>query len=407
MASVHNLSADLRHLLDAEEVPLVVQAKIAATGFKTLKLFALMAESRAEVKAFAKSALEIDGEAEVASRLKVTQVVGAWLAASDRLAKRTEMESQARAANLPKLLPKQDHRALRAAFSAKWFPLADRVAPSTHLVELLDEMLEEGEQRPVSLKEVTNIETAEGEEPIQAVVSKDNVIRVKKGRMELQPPASGEDLRRRLRTLGYAYCYLRLKHASTQWLQTCEPWIWDAYADYLLGEEVFELRAMDSDGRVVSTPGLDSVLAYDFQVRKLSARLVNDGSDLAGALRDGYRDVVIKERFFTTPVARMALAPARRPARSRSPVRQVAGAKSKAVAKKPAKGSSRGRHALSAGGHPKTPDGKPFFFAYNSLTSRCSATNYRFLHVCSKCFGKHPMSKCDGSGTAAASSAAK
>ena len=90
------------------------------------------------------------------------------------------------------------------------------------------------------------------------------------------------------------------------------------YCDYLLGEHVRGLEAKDQYDTTVAKPIWTLVLSYEFQIRKEMARLIGNGADLDAALRQAWKDPVLKERYFITPLAVSAVSSAPR-ARSRSP----------------------------------------------------------------------------------------
>eukprot|EP00435_Cladocopium_sp_Y103_P060309 s382_g22.t1 len=60
-------------------------------------------------------------------------------------------------------------------------------------------------------------------------------------------------------------------------------------------------RAKNSKGEVVSSPSLELVLSYEFQVRKQMVRLMNENHEMTEALDLAMRDTTVKERYFLTP----------------------------------------------------------------------------------------------------------
>ena len=82
------------------------------------------------------------------------------------------------------------------------------------------------------------------------------------------------------------------------------------------------LRAKDEEGAVVSSPSLELVLSYEFQIRKQMVKLMNEGEVMREALDQAMKDGVVKERFFLTPAAYSAItAMGGRKEKSRSPRR--------------------------------------------------------------------------------------
>ena len=59
--------------------------------------------------------------------------------------------------------------------------------------------------------------------------------------------------------------------------------MWSDHADFILGEKIYKLQINDDNGRVVATPSVAHILAYDDAVREDALRLVNSGVDIAQA----------------------------------------------------------------------------------------------------------------------------
>lgn len=87
-----------------------------------------------------------------------------------------------------------------------------------------------------------------------AVIDMAGVVRMKSGRTEIKEPGGLEEYRRRMRTLGLAYFYAHLKHPGRAYLRSAVPALWVEYTDYILGEHVRGLHAVDHSGSVVSRP---------------------------------------------------------------------------------------------------------------------------------------------------------
>ncbi len=161
------------------------------------------------------------------------------------------------------------------------------------------------------------------------------------------------------------------------------------------------LRAKDEEGSVISSPSLELVLSYEFQIRKQMVKLMNEGEVMREALDQAMKDGVVKERFFLTPAAYSALtAMGGRKEKSRSPRRD----KWTGSYRQPSSGSGGGK-GKSKGGkgkkgvgkalHSKTPDGREICYAWNNKDQRCRHKCGR-LHVCQVCFGQHPAHACKG-----------
>jgi len=109
------------------------------------------------VKEFCRTELGLDPAASADARLNVAKVMAVWMTATARIRARNEQDSTANTSNLPKVLPKSEHLALRAAFEASWYRLEEKATPSAHLMEVLEDMFEQNKFKAVSLKEVTSM----------------------------------------------------------------------------------------------------------------------------------------------------------------------------------------------------------------------------------------------------------
>ena len=142
----------------------------------------------------------------------------------------------------------------------------------------------------------------------------------------------------------------------------------------------------------------------------------------AECLPAAWNDPVVKERFFTTPLAYAASATGIHSQgdafaqaglgadseASASPTGKGKGRKRlklKQLVLKPEKGKGKGRgKAMRPRGRcqAQTPDGRPICFRYNDVDQKCSRQGCTFAHVCGICFQKHPLYACGGNAVAPA-----
>ena len=94
-----------------------------------------------------------------------------------------------------------------------------------------------------------------------ATIDSAGVVRVRRSKQEVREPTDAEGLRQRLRTWGFGFTYMKLKHVGRGWLQDAVPEAILDYADYLSGEQVRGLEACDDSGarrHLPSQLGVDS-----------------------------------------------------------------------------------------------------------------------------------------------------
>ena len=195
---------------------------------------------------------------------------------------------------------------LKNKFEAVHYAIDDILTPADSTLKLLFDQIEHGEWRPLLLVQFLSREDAETE-PLGAVIDKTGSVKIKKGYAETAEPKNAEELRTRMRIVAHAYIMAAMKYPQKAQLQVLGPHHFLVYADYLLGRQVAGLKAKDPDGNVVSMPPFTYVLAYDHQVRKEMAKLMNEGKDIVTALDTARKDVTIRERYFITPASMSAL----------------------------------------------------------------------------------------------------
>ena len=410
---IDQLEPDLHGLLQRKEVSAVTQAKLAYANCKSLSRFHSIADDRAQLRAFANNTLRLDNAIDV---MEIAALVDSWEAARVRMEVRHKAEAEASVSSLPISLPKVEVQDLIKKFETAHYKLEDKITPAASTLELIFDQVENGELKTMYLQQFLSREDAEVE-PVGAMLDKSGTVKIKKGYGETKEPASGEELRHRLKIVSHAFLMCQLKYPQRTIFQDLTPQDFLQYADYLLSEQVMGLKAEDEDGNKVSSPTLKLVLSYEHQIRKETIKQVNTGVKLQEALLKARKDVVIKERYFLTPVAMNAMTSGKRE-RSRSPKHDRDSSSYRS--NKPSWNSSRnkgqgkgkkGKEVL----HSTTPDGRQICFKWNSMKERCRYKCGR-VHVCQRCLSsEHPLHMCkvkkdkdtQGEGDASASTTSK
>ncbi|CAE8719608.1 unnamed protein product [Polarella glacialis] len=214
--------------------------------------------------------------------------------------------------------PEDEHLELRMKFAKMFYEIKDKVTPAKTLLEGFWENIEEGELRPMSLKELVSREDTEDDNMVAGFDLKTGYLKLSKNKKETAMPVDFKSLRLKLKLLGHLWIFSKLKFPNKDFLRNFSIRDFDDLADFLCGEEVAGLKAKDESGNTVATPSLELVLAYDFQIRKEMIRRINSGAEAGEALRLAKTDITIKERFFTTPCGLQALASGSSGSRGRS-----------------------------------------------------------------------------------------
>ena len=104
-----------------------------------------------------------------------------------------------------------------------------------------------------------------------------------------------------MQVVAHTYLLAQLKYPQREQLRGLQPQHFAKYLDVLLGDHVYGLKAKNKDGEVVASPDFELVLSYEYQIRRNVTKQMNEGTDMATALKQAMADTVIKERYFITP----------------------------------------------------------------------------------------------------------
>ena len=238
---------------------------------------------------------------------------------------------------------------------------------------------------------------------MQPVMSRDGVVKFKKGtKMGNQPPSNPEQLRRRLRVLSNAYTFVKLRQPAHSVLKTTGPEVWFEYCDFVLSPRIAGLEIKDDLGRVVSSPPWHLVCSFEHCLRRKMAHHMNaTGMDLRAALRSAMGDMDLRGESFTTPLAvSVRLQPNRQDAERRTPVAAPDKGRGKVkqnVTKRTAANQGKGKGKTKAANikfKVKGADGTMICYAFNNPGESCSGECGK-LHVCQICESTdHPHPRC-------------
>ena len=271
--------------------------------------------------------------------------------------------------------------------------MEDKVAPAASTLELICDQVENGEFKTMMLVQFLSREDAEID-PVGAIIDKSGSVKIKRGYGETQEPKTSEEARQRMKVLAHAYIMVGLKYPQRAVFQNLEPQDFAHYIDYLMGDQVMNLKSEDEKGSGVSAPTLKLVLSYEHQVRKEMVKKMNAGVRQKQALEEARKDVSIRERYLLTPMSINALS-SMQPAdthRSRSP--RASGAESSSWTRQKSKGKGKGKSGAKEELHKKTPDGREICYKWNSMKERCRFNCGR-VRCCMRCLStQHPLHMC-------------
>jgi hypothetical protein len=340
--------------------------------------------------------------------LQQTLLVACWEVAKDRFAARSKLTAEAESTGLPRVRLKGDVKSLKRAYVDVHGRLDDACVPAAAYLEKLLNGIEDAEFEAESLKEVL-AKSEEEEADLVPRFTPDGGIKMRTLKKVGKMPESTEEFRRKLEVMGHAWGIVALKHRNRAWLQTVHEKVFQQHANYVLGEHVAGLVSRNAAGAVIHSPPWALVLSYEQRIRaKAFQSMDEDDKDFALSFKEARSDIVVKERFFTTPLSQ-SLRPGHhngvdpsKPAidlrpnaasvgKTKSAIRREA-MKNKirdAGAKAKGKGADRlARSPKGVEGSSKTPDGQPICFARNSAAGCRNGAACRYVHCCSKCFSK-------------------
>ena len=271
------LDPDFGGLLDIKEVPPDVQVALAAARVRTVGRFAVLADDRGGIRDFCRRTLNIDPDA-AGGDVNIAAVVDAWEAARVRVETRNKVEAEATVSSMPKVVSRTEHAALRSKYEDTYQKMEDRVTPAPGTLENLFDQIKQGEWRFMHLTEFVSREDADVA-PVGAVIDHSTgTIKVKKGAVQNSRPSGPEELRVRLDLVANAILMCAFRYPNKAAFQRITPNIFSRYANHLLGEHVFGLRAKDEKGRSMAQPSFELLLSYEYQIRKAAIKKVNKGT---------------------------------------------------------------------------------------------------------------------------------
>ena len=156
--------ATLTHLLTEKNVEADVQQKLLGVGITTIRLFALMAEDRKELKDVLHEApfnLKLQGddttaEDKLRARVTIAMLTDAWMTAHTRVTERLKVDAEQRAAGVPLSLPQGEHVELKQIYEAKFERTALKDYPADALIERRFTEIDQGDLKAESLQDVAS-----------------------------------------------------------------------------------------------------------------------------------------------------------------------------------------------------------------------------------------------------------
>ena len=376
---IKTAATDLRFLLSHNDVSEEIQLELYRQKINTIQKFSSFFRSEDDLIQVLARNFNIDAAAGLDQRAQVAAVMVSWRESATKVKRQAEVAAEMDTRDWTKPIPSSDYIILRNSYQSVYGPLEDKVTPSKEYLEKKLQELEQGEFRAENLTEVVSRDEVDPDVMVPLLDSRGN-FSIKKGSSVVALPTGPEQLRKRLSVMQNALLMLKLKYTGREEIADVEKDCFERYKDYLLGDFCWGLSSTDLHGNMVQTPPWSLVLSYEQAIRKRAcALMVSEGYPFGKALQTAWKDPVVKERHFITPLALYS--------KRSYPNHEHWGdwnSKGKGKGKSKTKDKNKGKDAPK--GASTTPEGEKICFRFNQ--GKCSWPKCKFLHVCSKCFKK-------------------
>ena len=396
----NSADADLKFLMAKFKVDEAFQGLLFHAGITSSAAFAAMADEEKEMKDILKAMFNLDPAVRLEDLVKVANIKVAWSTAKTGTLKQAEVDADNAARNVPKIITSGTYGAMRSAFELKYYELDDDKAPGRTYIEAKLDDVERSEFLAENLSDVVAVtEDKKGSFGIELTAA--GTFKPVRPGAKVELPRDPEQLRRRIGILGTAFIMVSTHQTNCVYLQGLCPQDFLEYVDYLLGKHCYGVRGRNGAGEEVGGPSWGLLLSYEQEMRAEALKMVRKGKTLKEALRAVVVDPIVKERFFSTPLAQEAVHGTKRAAPP--PQADDSMSRRRTTKVKKGKGSGKGKNGPRAGGHAKagkhgcpatSPDGRPLCFAFNAPKG-CKVANCRFLHACGRCNStRHGLTTC-------------
>eukprot|EP00435_Cladocopium_sp_Y103_P052283 s2541_g16.t1 len=299
-----HVNADLTYIFEQMGVPLDRQYDLGQ-HYKSVMLFAVLADNRGEARTALARDLGIDPAAGAANRASLAAVVASWQQAADAADKERTTKAEARSLGLPKPLLQTERHAMRVAIEKVVGPLDEKEEPSPdYLAQKLEEV-EAGDLVASALDDVSSVKE-DSTSQLQSNLDATGRIRITREKKKLKLPATSEELRSKLRIECHAMLMLAARFKNKVWFQELSMTTFQKYVDYLLGDKIYQLQISKGDGSSQTTwanPSWDLMLSFEHRLRKEAYRKASrEGLPLATTLKLVMEDASLKETHFVTPL---------------------------------------------------------------------------------------------------------
>ncbi len=297
-AGLAALEPEFLALLESKQAPVEIRALLGHLGVTRLSTFAHLEASEEAVCTMLTKDLGLDPTEGMRTRIHMASMVEVWKTARQRVQIAEETAAEARAQGRPRELMAPQAQSLRRAHSAVYGKLEDEEWPSRDYLAWRFSQFEEGEFRAETLSDVVNMVAAgdDGAEPsFSMLLTTTGKVATMRQRTKVDPPKTPEQMRRCYRLMATAWEVMKQVYPDRRMLAHYTSEVWNQMVSHLLGPKVAEYRSRNNIG--ISWAGL---LEYEYRIRKHAMMLITEqGYQLEAALRAGWADPTLENRYFT------------------------------------------------------------------------------------------------------------
>eukprot|EP00435_Cladocopium_sp_Y103_P062606 s851_g24.t1 len=298
---VKNAAADLQYVLEDSSVPLDLQYRLVR-HYTTLKIFAAMGDTPAEIRAAAQADFALDPSTSAEVRANMAKLVSAWNLARDLAAKEKEPFAESKVLGAPRVLQHTERQAMLKAVENAYGRLQDTEVPAIEYLAIKLEEMENGEPSASSLDEIMSKQD-KNTSSLQTSLDAAGHLRVTKVKGKGRMPESTEDYRRLMKIEGIVWLCMAAKFKSKSWLQDLQMSDFTKFVEYVLGERVNGIKTSINGTTQPLRPSWSIVLEYEYKLRKEAFKQVVRGqATLKAALEAVVKDSELKEAYFVTPL---------------------------------------------------------------------------------------------------------
>lgn len=297
-----HVSTDLQFAWSDSNVSLAAQYNLAQ-HYKTLRVFASMADSKADLRTALRTDYAMDQNASPEMRADVAKIVTSWELSRELSKKEQELRAEAKVLGMPRTIQHSERQAMIKAVEQTIGKLQESETPSNEYLATKVEECENNEPVALPLDEVTSKFDATTSS-LQSSLDAGGHLRVVKTKSKGKLPENTETLRKMLKLEGITWLCMAAKFRTKPWLHGLTLNDWLKYTDYVLGDKVFGLKIqLDGQSHAVKPPWT-VLLTYEHRLRKEAFKLIMAGThSMSEALAHVVKDADIKECYFTTPIA--------------------------------------------------------------------------------------------------------